>query len=125
MVDVLCAQVATLAAQQRVLIAKVAQLEQAAHLNESDHDFLTVLWQVYPDQQIFSVRDLFVDSNQHPHLRAAVVGRRPLQIAARLRRLARHPVPGFTLTREDKRDRDGCRWSLLHADDCDAAAGGI
>lgn len=108
--------IAELRAEIAALRTEVGALKVALHLQAHDRDWLQVIADALPAES-FTVQALL----ERPALQTALAGMSARSIGARLRRLARHPLPGFTLTL-DGRSNAGCIWTLSHLDHCDRAA---
>jgi hypothetical protein len=93
------------------LRARVESLEAAAL---PDDRWLPIVARSVGDH-VFSARELVAHAATDPDLRRAVAGQSVRQIGARLKRIARSPVPGFAL-RAETRDADGCIWALSQDD---------
>ena len=65
---------------------------------------------------VFSVHDLMRHAAVNPRLQAVVRDSTPQQIAERLKRLCRHPVPGIVVTKV-KEFNDGWTWTAVHQGD--------
>jgi hypothetical protein len=101
------------------LRVEVGGLKVALHLQAHDRDWLQTVANVMR-QQSFSAQDLLARAELQP----ALAGMSARTIGARLKRLSRSPLPGFTLT-WTKRDGPGCIWSLIQDAHCDRSAAAV
>ena len=90
---------------------RVATLEAVNERQLADAEWLTTLTASVRGHT-FTISELLEYAAVDMALRHALAGMSPRVIAARLKRLARHPLRGFRLA-PIRREEDGCRWELL------------
>jgi hypothetical protein len=122
-VTALTARDAQRADELAALRVEVGALKVALHLRGHDRDGLQVSVDAFPYES-FTVQALLERAERQRPLQLALAGLSARSIGARLRRLARQPLPGFTLTLDGK-SNVGCIWSLSHLDPCDRGRGGV